>query len=185
MNAPSPFYFSTNQVRRALKRGGDGRRAPKNRLIMESSVSREKERDEDWRYVSGISRDWNRSRSILLRIRIFLLYFPLLPFCKKECFMLCLFLSLRVSFLLEHFELEIQFLEIENLRFTFHFARRSVASWFLWVWEWAFFLNILNWRYNFWKLKIFVLTFYFARRSIAWCFVSFCKFKSELSFWTF
>ena len=138
MNAPSPFYFSTNQVRRALKRGGDGRRAPKNRLIMESSVSREKERDEDWRYVSGISRDWNRSRSILLRIRIFLLYFPLLPFCKKECFMLCLFLSLRVSFLLEHFELEIQFLEIENLRFTLHFIKRNVA------WCFAFFFANLR-----------------------------------------
>ena len=29
-----------------------------------------------------------------------------------------IFVSLRVSFLLEHFELEIQFLEIENLRFN-------------------------------------------------------------------
>ena len=56
-----------------------------------------------------------------------------------------LFASLRVSFLFEHFKLEIQFLEIENLHFILHFARRNVT----------------------------------------WCFTFFCKFKSELSSWTF
>ena len=84
-----------------------------------------------------------------------------------------LFASLRVSFLLQHFELEIQFLEIENLRFTFYlregilldavplFANLRVS----------FLLKHFELEIQFLEIENLCFTFHFARRSVASCFL--------------
>ena len=79
---------------------------------------------------------------------------------------LLFFASLRVSFLLEHFELKIQFLEIENLRFTLHFARRSCFIIFASLGI-NFLLEHFELEIQFLEIENLRFTFHFARRSVA------------------
>ena len=78
-----------------------------------------------------------------------------------------LFASLRVSFLLQHFELEIQFLEIENLRFNILLCEKECCFMIFVSLRVSFLLEHFELEIQFLEIENLRFTLHFIKRNVA------------------